>query len=318
MNSKVQPVFLISLVRSGSTLLQRLLMSHSQISSMAEPWFLLPLVYSGKKKGLVAEYDHSIAHGALEDLIKNLPNKSDDYYKFLGGFAKNIYGSISSKNAIYFLDKTPRYYLIIPEIVKMFPEAKFIFLFRNPIHIYSSILTTWNNNSFKNSQFLNFDLGFGPRLISSGYEMFKERAYALKYKELVNDPTKYLNEICNFLNIEYEEDMIKNFNLQDLKGRSVDPTGTYSYTNVSSSTLVKWKKVFNTKYRKKIITNYINDLDTKTLKIQGYSKKKLLEDIHSLDEKGSYSFIIDYYHINRDIILSRLSNLKNNLKLVYL
>ena len=36
------PIFLFSLPRSGSTLLQRVLMSHKDIASVAEPWLMLP------------------------------------------------------------------------------------------------------------------------------------------------------------------------------------------------------------------------------------------------------------------------------------
>ena len=50
--NQVKPVFIFSLPRSGSTLLQRVLTGHSEISSFAEPHFLLPLVGIIKKKEL--------------------------------------------------------------------------------------------------------------------------------------------------------------------------------------------------------------------------------------------------------------------------
>ena len=50
------PIFVFSLPRSGSTLLQRVLMSHNDISSVAEPWILLPQIYSLKKEGTLSEY----------------------------------------------------------------------------------------------------------------------------------------------------------------------------------------------------------------------------------------------------------------------
>jgi len=40
------PIFILSLLRAGSTLLQRILMGHKDIASVTEPWFLLPFVDS--------------------------------------------------------------------------------------------------------------------------------------------------------------------------------------------------------------------------------------------------------------------------------
>ena len=120
MKNKIKPIFIFSLPRSGSTLLQKILASHPGISTVAEPWLLLPFVYANKKEGIITEYDEGICHRAFEDFIGNLPNKDNDYYKELGNFALKLYEKQVDKNAVYFLDKTPRYYYIIPEIVKMY------------------------------------------------------------------------------------------------------------------------------------------------------------------------------------------------------
>ena len=69
------PVFLFSLPRSGSTLLQRMLLGHEQIASISEGWVLLPLIYAMKKKGVVAEYSHISSQIAMRDIIANLENR---------------------------------------------------------------------------------------------------------------------------------------------------------------------------------------------------------------------------------------------------
>ena len=135
-----RPIFLFSLPRSGSTLLQRLLAGHPDIMTVSEPWLLLPFCYAVKPEGLFSEYNHGWAAKALNEFILGLPNQELDYYKVLNRFALALYGGANKNNALYFLDKTPRYYLIIPQIVEIFPEAKFIFLFRNPSK-YSALLS---------------------------------------------------------------------------------------------------------------------------------------------------------------------------------
>ena len=54
----VKPIFLICSPRTGSTLLQRILASHSKISSEGETHLLLPLLYAIRKEGVYSEYNH--------------------------------------------------------------------------------------------------------------------------------------------------------------------------------------------------------------------------------------------------------------------
>ena len=39
----MKPIFLLSLPRSGSTLLHRMLASHPQVATLPEPWVPMPL-----------------------------------------------------------------------------------------------------------------------------------------------------------------------------------------------------------------------------------------------------------------------------------
>ena len=75
------PIFIFSLPRAGSTLLQRVLMAHKDISSVAEPWILLPNVYTTKDKGTLSEYASTVSYKGVSDFINNLPNKKNDYLK---------------------------------------------------------------------------------------------------------------------------------------------------------------------------------------------------------------------------------------------
>jgi len=165
-------IFLFSLPRSGSTLLQRMLMTHPEIASVGESWLLLPFCYTLKKQGLLAEYRHATCHIAFEDFIKTLPDKEEDYYLALKTFAKTLYEKQCLNNEKYFLDKTPRYYFIIPEIVKIFPEAKFIF--------YET------------------DLTYGHKAIVNGYKLLKHKFF-IRYEELVLEPEKSIKSIYKYL-----------------------------------------------------------------------------------------------------------------------
>ena len=286
------PVFLFSLPRSGSTLLQRVLMTHKDIASVAEPWLMLPFSYAYKKEGVIAEYSHRTSYIAMNDFINNLPNKEDDYFEALGTFSNTLYEKQCPNNEDYFLDKTPRYYNIIPEIAKAFPDAKFIFLFRNPVHIMSSIINTWSNGGLKKLYSFERDLNYGPKALSIGYELLKDKAYSLRYEEYVTNPEKYTKEICDYLDLKFDKQMLNSFSSQNTTGEMGDPTGIKEYKNVSANSLGKWKNTFDTSFRKNMIYKYIESIDHEVLNIQGYNKSDILSEIDTLDIKNS-KFIQD-------------------------
>jgi len=302
------PIFIFSLPRSGSTLLQRVLMSHSQIASVAEPWVMLPFSYAYKSNGVLTEYSHNVSFSAIEDFVDNLPNKENDYYEALGDFASTLYGKQCKNNERYFLDKTPRYYLIIPEILKAFPDAKFIFLFRNPIHVMSSMMQTWSNGTFRKMYSHERDLNLGPKALSEGYELLDDKALAIQYEQFISNPAMYVEKICLYLDIEFDVQMLESFSDQDTKGRMGDPTGVLDYKSVSTEPLDKWKLTFATKYRKKIALNYLKNIEDSVFLTQGYSKIDLIEETENIPAKQSkylsdridvfYSFLVRYFKLN--------------------
>mgnify|MGYP006422375293 CR=1 FL=1 len=296
------PIFLFSLPRSGSTLLQRVLMSHKEIASVAEPWLMLPFSYGFKKEGTLAEYGSYGSFIALGDFIENLPDKENDYYEALGVFANSLYEKQCLNDEEYFLDKTPRYYHIIPEISKAFPNAKFIFLFRNPVNVMSSMIQTWANGRLKKMYNYERDLNYGPVALSNGYKLLKDKAYALKYEDYVKNPEKYTKEICTYLDINFDEEMLSSFVDQDTKGQSGDPTGIKEYKTIDVNSIEKWKTTFNTRFRKKYIKKYIVSIDEKTLEIQGYSKQSILMDIEKLQVKDK-----KYLRDKSDLIYSNFT-----------
>lgn len=305
--TNIKPIFIFSLPRTGSTLLQRILMSHGKISSFAEPHFLLPLIYANKKEGTVSSYSHISSYKAVSDVVKKLPNKEADYFKFLKEFSLKMYSSLSDKKSIYFLDKTPVYVWVIPEIIKIFPDAKFIFLFRNPVQVYASIISTFSNNNFTKLYRFQRYLDDGFELLSENYKKYKDISIAINYEDLLLNPEYKIKELLEYLELEFEDHMISSFHKQDLRGRSKDPTGVRNYKKLDTAPLEKWKVVFNTVYRKKILFNYINRLDSQSYSIQGYDKENILKEVNHFNPKKKLTFIKDYFQFQWNKLVIRLN-----------
>lgn len=84
--AQVTPVFLFSLPRAGSTLVQRILASHPAIAATAEPWFLLPLLSTYANIEVSAEYVHRAAKAGISDFVNTLPQGFDTYAEELREF----------------------------------------------------------------------------------------------------------------------------------------------------------------------------------------------------------------------------------------
>ena len=297
------PIFIFSMPRAGSTLLQRILLSHNAIGGTAEPWILLPLIYLNKSEGVLSEYSSRLSSKAINDVLKEIPDAENFYNSQIKEFADGLYSKILKNNETYFLDKTPRYYLIIDEIYKIYPDAKFIFLFRNPTNIYSSILKTWCNNKFSKLYGSHNDLTFGFNKISEAYKKYKDykNTIAIRYEDLVSAPNETLKIIQEFLEIKYDDKLTHSFITFkiDTKNQNVlgDPTGIEEYKSINNEPLNKWKKVFSTRFRKIILKKYIrNTLTKESLSLQGYSQDEIIKDINILKNSGRLSFFSDSIH----------------------
>jgi hypothetical protein len=257
---------------------------HPDIFTTSETWILLPIVYSLRKYGTYAQYSHISFHNAVNDVLAQLPNGRKDIFESISLFAKNIYRKLNYENKMYFLDKTPRYYLILKEISHIFPEAKFIFLFRNPLSVMSSMINTFYQGRLGDWRH-KIDLFGGPHLLSQGYQRLKSRSIAVRYEDLVEEPQLQLKSICDYLKIEYTEALITNFSSARLIGKMGDQVGSNNYSRIETQTMEKWKTTLGTGLRKQYAKYYLKKIGPDIISTFGYDMNQLIKDVDALDGK---------------------------------
>lgn len=295
-----QPIFLFSLPRSGSTLLQRILATRSEISTSSEPWLLLPFFYTLKQYGVFTEYGHSICLAAFQDFVSHLPNREQDYYEALNRFAGSLYEKASKKEARYFLDKTPRYFLVIPEIARTFPDAKFIFLFRNPLQVFSSVVKTWNEGRMRLDMH-HVDLFRGPKLLAQGYRELEDKSLKVNFEKLVEDPRTELEKVFRYLELNFDESVIESFGEIKFEGKMGDSIGTHEYDKIDRRPLEKWKEVLNTRYRKTYAIKYLARLGKENVETFGYDLEDMQQQVRQIKAKKS-GMISDRYHLFKSFL----------------
>ena len=277
----VTPIFLFSLPRSGSTLLQRIVGAHPEVSTVSEPWILLPQLYARRYVGAMTEYRHELSVRAIEDFSATLPRGSRDYEDELRTFALRLYTKASNDGSVYFLDKTPRYHLIVDEIIDLFPDAKFVFLWRNPLAVIASIINTFGNGQWNVFRY-EIDVVTGLRNLVSAWQREQQRSFALHYEDLVRDPLLVCDALFDYLSLKSAPGVVEEFGGVQLTGMMGDP-GTRRHNTeerIRSDRVDGWEESLANPARRAWCRLYLRKIGDDVLRPMGYDRTDLLKQLH--------------------------------------
>ena len=310
----MNPLFILSQPRSGSTLLQRLLGAHPEIATTSECWFLLPLVSIWAARGVQSYYGSRTASKAIKEMFLSPEDAFGAYNEAAHDFAMKIYGaSVKHVSAKYFLDKTPRYYSIIDEISAIFPEAKFIFLFRNPLAVLASMIEAFGHGRLKHMHAYVEDVLTAPLSLVNSLEKYSARSQCICYESLIKDPRQVLEKVTEFLELPFDEKMLKSFSFVDLKGSFGDDKGILQYGNkIESQSISSWKVTLNNPVRKILARLMLKRISRPILKKMGYNHDVLMNDLKANCGQDFCS----YFHIVTlcdfwDLLLCQLKRATN-------
>ena len=270
-------IFLISQPRSGSTLLQRILGGHPAIHTLPEPWLMLHSLYALRSEGYEAEYDASLAMRARLDFIQALPDGEEDYLHGIRQMFVYLYQkALTGLNKRYFLDKTPRYYFILPELMRTFPQAHYIVLLRNPIAVLNSLLNRWTLfllNLYKH------DLLRAPCLLLQGIELLDDRCIVIHYERLVANPESELQRLCEWLDVDFKPEIVEYGRLETRQGQFGDQEGVPQYTHPVTENREKWIQALHYPQRWRLADEYLQWLGPETISRMGYSYNELQQTV---------------------------------------
>jgi hypothetical protein len=289
-NSQPGLFFIIGRPRSGTTLLRSILDAHSRIIVPPEYPVLLNCLHllhpqnlsSNKKK--IKFYKSVISfkktkRELFESIGLNEENLTDDLLKnsqaisFSDAFVKvqmHCKSCRLEKPALLVGDKNPVYSFIVMQLLKKFPEAKFVFLVRDPRDQFASL----KKFDFEASSPVLQALRWQKLMLDyiSIVKRFPERIHFVQYEHLVSKPDEEISKICKFLNLEPENEML-HFN-ECIKD-SVQPNLKHMFAKyhsslikpLSSVNIEKWKSELS---KNEIIT--IEHITGKSMSKLGYHK----------------------------------------------
>jgi Sulfotransferase family len=280
-STATEPIFLLSLPRAGSTLLQRMLAAHSQIASAAETWLLLPFLYTLRRDGAKSEYGHSTAVRAIEEFYSHhLDGGRRGYLDEGRRFFLRLYAD-AADGLPYFLDKTPRYHLAVAELLELFPAARVVFLWRNPLAVAASIIDSWNAGNW-NLDTHRIDLQRGLAGLVSAYENAGPRAVSVRYEDLIDRPAQEIARVVRELGLPHEAGLGEAFGSVELPGSMGDYHGRRRYTEVSREPLEKWQATLANPFRRAWAKRYLGWVGRERLALQGYDYDDLQAQLDAL------------------------------------
>lgn len=243
-----QIMFLLSMPRSGSTLLSLMMGSHHEISCPPEPWIVLALAeYFDLGNVRNVPYGREVADIAAMEFLLNierqqrgsLSNILRSLYQQKGPLS-NVFRSLFNEpalnqialarrvlQAIYqlklkitkkniFIDKTPRNYAVLGLIEQIFPHGKKIILLRNPLDIFASYKSTWEvkHNIFtpENVSVHTRDFCEGLFKLADYVSAPRKDVLVIRYESLVIDAEDSLRSACKFANIDFSSAMLDFYN----------------------------------------------------------------------------------------------------------
>lgn len=297
MNRGENIIFIISQPRSGSTLTQKLLSNNSEVTTASEPWLLLPYLSVFRQDLIDATFQSKYSASGITDFLsKN--NLERTYTDNLRSFLLSLYPLESGKK--YFVDKTPRYYEILDEMIVTFPQAKFLVLKRSPFAVLYSIITTWAayKTKFRLLEKFYRDFMVAPFAIQKFCEKHKQSSNVLevKYENIVLDPNKYVREIYDWAGLTYSENVLnigKNDKVGGIFGDDVYKENPAS--SILEDKNANWeKKIRNNKDLSLFFTEYRDFLGNEFIEKYGYEFPEL-NGKKSRFSKSDFSILMDEF-----------------------
>jgi Sulfotransferase family len=183
------PVFILCTLRSGSTLLRVLLDSHSEIHAPHELHLRYISVSLDRKWSERSMREMDLDQGGLEYLL----------------WDRLLHRELASSGKRIIVDKTPNNVFIADRLKECWPDARFVFLLRQPAAIARSRRAILPEDADDEQ---NIDL---IRRYCDALEAARRthEGLTVRYEDVTADPAREAGRLCDFLGVRYEPDMVE-------------------------------------------------------------------------------------------------------------
>jgi len=216
-----KPIFIVGMMRSGTTLMEQILSSHPEVAAGGELQFWLE-----RAPGVVDINKHSVEPGRAGRLVQ-------DYLNLLNG--------VSSERRV--TDKMPQNIQVVGLIRILFPNAKIINLNRNPVDTCLSIFFTPYEFP-PEFAYIKENIAFAYRQNQRITEHWRrhvgsENFFDVTYEELIDDSESVIRSVLDFCELPWDERCLRH----DQNARAVNTPSVWQVRQpIYKTSRDQWKK----------------------------------------------------------------------------
>lgn len=215
-DGRSSPAFLVGFPRSGTTLLDTILMGHPQVEVLEEE----PTFHRAGQ--LLAEYPE-LPRAGPELIVAARAAYFDEVAKR----TKMAPGKL-------IVDKNPLFTVALPMILRIFPDAKIILAVRHPCDVALSCFTTNFKLNDGMSSFLRLDTTAELYDLSFSYfdrvqSLLPINVHTIAYEKVVADRESELRSLFDFLGLDWNDEVLDHQKTARKRGR----IKTASYSQVA-------------------------------------------------------------------------------------
>ena len=198
--SKTTPIFVVGLPRSGSTLIEQILASHSQVEGTHELGDLQQVVQSARRKKRRRErFPETLAGFGADDWLAI----GEEYLERTRIFRSDL---------PFFVDKNPNNFIFAGILKLAIPNAKIINAKRHPMDSclgsYKQLFASGQPFSYDLTELGEYYLQYS-RLIDHWHTVLPDFVLDVQYEEVVADLEPQVRRILDFCNLPFEEECLR-------------------------------------------------------------------------------------------------------------
>ena len=222
-----QPVFIVGMPRSGSSLIEQILASHPEVFGAGELNKIADLVNSQKERRNTGK-----AYPTFLDQ-ETLNRLAGEYISYI---------KIFDRKAARICDKMPHNYIHLGMISLIFPKARVIHCKRNPMDTCLSIYTQNFNESHtyaRDLYYLGRHYRNYERLMQYWTNLLDIKILEIQYEDVVKELEGMSRKLISFCGLEWDDRC-----LEFHKSKRIVATASYDQVNkpIYSSSVNKWKR----------------------------------------------------------------------------
>ena len=201
-NKNTDPIFVVGLPRSGSTLVEQILSSHSLVEGTTE---LQNIIALSRK---IANKKNSNSKSEYPSSLKNIDKVE---FKEMGGaYLKNTLDQRVTDKP-YFIDKMPNNFIHIGLIHLILPNAKIIDTRRNPMDCsfscYKQLFGSGQGFTYSQNRIGNYYLDY-LKIMRHWDKVLPGKIHRVIYENMVEDTENEIRNLLKFCELDFEEDCL--------------------------------------------------------------------------------------------------------------